>query len=189
MTRLHLVRHGPTTVDPTRPQDQWRLSEEGREVVQNWAESQSWPGVRHLYASPEVKAMETAAIIAAAAHIPVGTSEGLRELRVPLMASRAEFLNRMEQYLAGFADPAFEPWEAAQERMGSAIRAIQARHADESIAVVSHGRILTAYLSGLLHRRLTHREWQAIGMPDVAVVDLETGHLVRGFAGWEAARP
>lgn len=189
MALLHLVRHGPTVVNPALPQDQWRLSTEGRQVVRNWAEGQSWRGVRQLYASPEVKAMETAAIIADVANIPVAMEEGLHELRVPFMASRAEFLGRMEQYLAGFADPEFEPWEAAQERMGSAIRSMQERHAGESMAVVSHGRILTAYLSGLLHRRLTQRDWLAIQMPDVAVVDPETGHLVRGFAAWPAERP
>ncbi len=188
MALLYLVRHGPTAVDPTLPQDQWHLSKEGVDVVRDWAKSQSWTGVDQLYASPELKARETADIVGEVAKVPVGIDEGLRELGVPFIASRSQFLDRMERYLAGFPDPEFEPWEAAQERMASSIDTIQARHPGESIALVSHGRILTAFLSRILGRRLTRDEWLAIQMPDVAIVDLPAGFLTRRFAGWTVGR-
>ena len=185
MERVVLVRHGPTMVEPDVPQDQWRLSPEGENIVRSWAECQSWDGVTQLYTSPEAKAVETAAMISQTANIPVaGIDDGLRELRVPFIASRGEFLARMERYLGGFPDPDFEPWESAQARIHSSIHAIQARHAGQSIAVVSHGRILTAYLSGILSRRLSEREWLAIQMPDSAVVDMEAGRVLKGFAQW-----
>jgi broad specificity phosphatase PhoE len=61
------------------------------------------------------------------------------------------------------------------------LQAVVEAEAGKSVAVVSHGRILTVLYSYLLGHRLGEKEWQSISLPDLSVINLETNTVESGF--------
>jgi len=107
--------------------------------------------------------------------------DDLRELTAPRIASSEEFVARVGRYFAGDRDEDFESWDRATLRVVTAMAAIVTAASGNSVAVVSHGRILTVWFSHWLQRRLSVSEWQAIRMPDLSVVDLDSRRVESGF--------
>jgi broad specificity phosphatase PhoE len=139
-------------------------------------------GVATIYHSHEIKARETAEIIAEVNGVRTVAVADLRELKfhggfVPL----DEFKRRVGAYLEGANDPDFEPYAEATERIVRCVQGLAAREQGRPFVVVTHGRIIAALYSWLFGRRLTRAEWGSIGFPDLSVVDLSTRKVVRGF--------
>lgn len=182
MAELYIVRHAPVTVDPRIPSTEWDLSTEGRAAVRHLvSDSNSWNDVKCIYHSPELKAVITASIISEMIGVPTQMMADLHELPAPAIHPTSEFIRRVGEYLEGHSDPDFEDHCHAMERIVGCVRRI-ARDADgHTIAMVSHGRILTVLFSYLLKRPMTVREWQSIQWPDLSVVDLDSWTVKRGF--------
>lgn len=180
--RLYLVRHAAVTVRPEQQPSQWRLSPEGRAATDALAGEPYWAGLRGLHTSPEPKAAATAQRIAARHGLPVWIERDLREVegRAWVDEGLQELVRR---YLAGEAVEGWEPREEALGRVRSCIDAIAARPGNADVAVVSHGLILTVYLSDLLglDASASYELWMRIGFPDVAVVDTEARRVERRF--------
>lgn len=183
MTSIYVVRHAQVKVEPEVASHLWELSEEGRDAAEELARGESWEDVAWIYHSPEPKAEATARVIAeVAGGMELRMHPDLRELEMRTgYLSAAEFQGRLQQYLVGAEDPDFEPFEEAAARIERCVREIVEEAAGRSVAIVSHGRILTALYSRLLGRRLTIEEWRSIRMPDVSVIDTETWQVKRGF--------
>ena len=175
MPKLILVRHSEPAMEASVPANQWRLSEEGRlrcyPLAQRLAEHQP----HAIISSVEPKAHETAQIVADALDLPCEVAEGLHEhdrSNVGMLA-KEEF----ETKVAGlFARPHLlvfgrETADQAHHRFAQAVQDLLQRYPDKNIAVVTHGTVLTLFVS-----RATGLEplplWKSLGLPTLVVLSL-----------------
>ena len=179
---LYAVRHAQVAIRPAVPPEEWHLSAEGVDAARALASEGGWEGVAALHHSPEPKTAETAAAIGAVLGVPLVPAPDLRELRMDAgFLGTDVFERRVGAYLEGAPDPAFEDYAAAQRRGLGCVRAAVAAAGGQPIAIVSHGRLLTAMFSALCGERLGTAAWRSIRMPDLSVVDVAAGRVARGF--------
>jgi 2,3-bisphosphoglycerate-dependent phosphoglycerate mutase len=180
--KLYIVRHAMVNVDAQVPASQWRLSADGIKATRELALRETWGDVNTVYHSPEPKAVETAKVIAEVIGASLQVEPDLRELAMNTgFLTTEEFDLRVGAYLDGAFDDAFEDYSEAQERIVTCVNRLVRDAQGQSIALVSHGRILTVFFSAILNRRLGYDEWKSIGLPDLSVVDTETWKVERGF--------
>ena len=80
MTNLLLIRHSMPAWGPHAPPSKWKLTEEGRERSKDLGEYLKGRDVARIFASTEVKTVETAEIAAKVAGVPnVVQDHDLRE--------------------------------------------------------------------------------------------------------------
>lgn len=171
-----MIRHAQTKIEPDKPPEMWNLSPKGESGCIAFAETLDLSDVSHIYHSPEPKAHQTAHLIASVADdVQLHADAGLRELEMRVgFLTQMEFERRVGAYLAGHEDADFEPYAMAQEQIASCVRRATERYPSESIAFVSHGRILTAFFSHLRGHRLGVSEWKKIRLPDLILVNPDT---------------
>ena len=175
MPRLILIKHAAPVVDPDQPPERWPLSEDGRARAMTLAERIASLAPARVLASRETKATQTAEVVASRLQIPFVPADDLHEhdrSNVPHMPSR-EFISMIELF---FRKPhqlarGLETADAARERIAGAVdRAIEA-HPSETLAVVSHGTVIS-----LLLQQRTGEDpffsWRAMKLPSFLVIDL-----------------
>ncbi len=174
MRPVYFIRHASPTIQPDEPAETWALSERGVDEARRLAQVAARWGLAAVYSSAEPKAQATALIIGDAAGLPVHVVEGLQELRfdrwIPNADEFGETIRDIFLQPAGTV-PGAERAEVAAARFASAIALLDER--EFPAAIVSHGRILTAYLSQLLHIDDPWELWRSIPMPGWARVDLD----------------
>lgn len=178
---LYLVRHAAPLADPRLPPHTWGLSSQGREDAAAIARVTEWTNITTIWSSAEPKARETARIIADAVGAAVRIDEDLGELRFDAgFLPEEEFMERVGSFLDGADDSDFEAYGDALRRITSCISRLGRREGG-ALAVVSHGRILTVLLGHLLGHPAGSHVWRAMRLPDLAVLDLRQGAVVRPF--------
>jgi broad specificity phosphatase PhoE len=157
MTCVRYLTHPQVQVDPQVPVPRWGLSAEGRARAAALAQAGWLAGTTQIVSSGETKALETAAIVAAALGVAVETREAMHEndraatgfLPPPEFEAVAD---------AFFAQPAVSVrgWERAvdaQARIVGAAEAVLAREAAGDVLFVGHGAVgtlLYCHYAGLL---------------------------------------
>ena len=181
--QLYLVRHAAVVVRPDQPSEQWHLSPEGRVAAESLAGEGGWAGLARLYSSPEPKAIATAQRIATRNALPLSIEAALHEVERPWTDGDYRALAR--SYLRGEAVEGWEGRDVATARIRRAIETIAAAHGEADVGIVSHGLILSLYLTDLLSLdgAATVELWDGIGFPDYALVDTVDLKLVRRFGG------
>lgn len=172
MTDAHdwiaLVRHGAPLVEPAQPAENWALSEAGRVAVVSLARSLRSLSPGLVVSSPELKARQTAELICPQSQIRL--DEDLREhghATVPFL-SPPHFERAVTRFFA-------QPQEAALGAESAASAAQRMERARERLRgtraiAVSHGRIISAYVSTLLGIDGLPI-WRALQLPDVLLVN------------------
>ena len=163
------------------PSEWWNISTEGIRLVRGLARQECWSEVSRIYHSPENKAVATARIVSEITGISTKVADDLRELRTPFIRPADEFLRRVGAYLTGMNDPEFESLGDATDRIVHCVQDLVRNEIGKSVAIVSHGKILTVLFGHILKRHLTLDEWQSMGMPALSVIDLESWTVERGF--------
>lgn len=162
VTRLHLIRHGATTLSA---EDRFAgavdvpLSDEGRAQAARLGERLASTKLSALYASPLSRTVETARLVGAPQGLEPQGEPGLREIA----HGHWEGMRRQEveeryrpEYEAWeedpftFAPPGGETGLAVMARALPVIREIVLRHPGENVAVVSHKATIRLLLSSLL---------------------------------------
>jgi probable phosphoglycerate mutase len=162
VTRLHLIRHGATTLSA---EDRFAgavdvpLSDEGRAQARRLGERLATTPLAAVYASPLSRTVETARLVGGPQNQEPRLDPGLREIA----HGHWEGLTRKEveakfatEYAAWEADPfTFAPPEgetglAVMARALPVIREIVVRHPNENVAVISHKATIRLLLSSLL---------------------------------------
>jgi broad specificity phosphatase PhoE len=186
MARLILIRHGESVANaegrftrgPHEP-----LSRRGREEALARARRvQARFDPVALYASPFVRALETARLIGGVLGLAPVVVDELREqdfgaLRgQPYESLRPE--RRQDRW--SFRPPGGETLEEVFARVGPALDAIATRHLGAEVLVVSHGGVMAA-----LHR------WASRGAGGDPVISINCGGylLQRGTRGYEGPFP
>lgn len=184
MRRLYLIRHASPTVQPNVPAEQWTLSERGIEEAHALARIASSWGLAAVYSSAEPKAQATALVIGDAAGQPVRVVDGFQELRFDRWIPNADAFAEMVRGIfrqPGTSVHGAERADAAAARFAAAIRIVE--EGPFPAAVVSHGRVLTAYLSQVLELDDPFDLWRSIPMPGWACLDLDASKLIAAFQG------
>jgi broad specificity phosphatase PhoE len=185
--RLVLVRHAQVRLDPELPPQRWELTADGRADAERLARLDVFDGIAAVVTSPEPKARATAEPIAAATGVELRLDPDLREAErgAAPVDDRAAFVARVDAWLGGSRVPGWEERDLAAARIVACIeRLLPASRGD--LALVSHGTVLSLYLSWLRgQERVDLDEWAAISLPAVAVVDPSARTIVVPWRGVE----
>jgi len=186
MALLYLIRHARSQMMGDEI-ERWPLSEQGRREAGVLARQNFWREVEFIFSSPEPKALQTAWPAARRWDIPLEAVDCLHELHRPRLVRDydmvvARLFAEPETSIAGM-DPAAQ----AAERITRCLKELVASHPEQTLAVVSHGLILTLFLARLENRCPTVAEWRAISFTGLAVMDTTTWRLIKNWSNISAA--
>jgi broad specificity phosphatase PhoE len=186
MGTLYLVRHPETRVDLLIPSSRWLLTEEGMGQAQRLARQSFWRQVSMIYASDEPKAVTAARVVAAHTGIPWQTRSCLGELdrrryQPPDIAAYRSAVTRM------FSNPeqSIRGWETradAEERIVMCVQELVTENPDATVAIISHGIILTILVAHLTGVSELYEFWREMGFASVAVLDTDRWTLRSSFS-------
>lgn len=153
--KIIAVRHGETAVNIAKGThhtgDEASLTEQGREQIRLAAEAIARYHAAQIYASPEIRTQESAAIIHAVLHCPMHTEEALRERNWGAWEGRpwqeiADILTPLDlETRFTFTPPGGESWEQMENRLKEFIDQIAV-----DTVLVTHGGVLRAMVPLLL---------------------------------------
>jgi broad specificity phosphatase PhoE len=164
-TTLYLIRHGATAANLARPNRlQGQCSNEplapfGVRQAELTREALAGRDIRHVYASPLLRAAQTASIVAQPHLTTISLVPELLECDVGRWEGLSwEVIARQDQeaYESFLADPAANGYPQGEnlrqvaERVQPAFDRIWSEHAGQSVLVVSHHVVARVYLSGVL---------------------------------------
>jgi broad specificity phosphatase PhoE len=178
---LILVRHSLPAIDPEVASARWPLSAEGRERCLALAERLAEYDLTAIVTSTEPKASETGQIVADVLGIPCDSAPNLHEHERANVGfgTTEQFI---KQVIRLFEHPeelvmGSETADQAHSRFALAVSAVVEQHPAGNLAVVSHGTVMTLFISRIANLDLVPF-WQRLGLPAYAVLSLPTWHLL-----------
>lgn len=183
MSTLILVKHSLPQMEPEVPANQWRLSEEGQHRAQVFAQKLAQYELDLIFSSIEPKAIETAHIAAAALEKRVEIVEDLHEHdrrnvgfleKQRFEASIAQFFAQPDVLILGN-----ETANQAYHRFSSAVVGITEEYADKNVALITHGTVLTLFVSRLagiepfpFWKNLDLPSWVVLSHPNLSLMSV-----------------
>jgi broad specificity phosphatase PhoE len=154
------------------------LNEQGRLQAERLVDWLSAKPIAAIYSSPQQRARETAAPLAAHRGLAVQVDDAFDEIDfgdwtgLPLERLRAEgerWRTWVEQKSIA-CPPGGEPFACVQRRAMAGLEYLAKMHPDETVCVVSHGDILKAVLASILGMLLDHLERLEIAPASLSIV-------------------
>jgi len=186
MPNLILIKHAMPEIIPSVSSKEWVLSEAGIASCGTLADSLSGYELQQLFSSREIKAVQTAEIIAeqlGLVNTPVDDLHENDRSGFPFFENPEDWKQQFREF---FAHPkqriiGNESAEEALARFEKAVRNLIREHVDESLAIVAHGTVITLLVAA--HNDIEPFEyWASLELPSFVV--LEAGTLsVSGGAG------
>jgi broad specificity phosphatase PhoE len=195
VTNLLMIRHRQA---PHNVEGRWEgwgatpLTEEGQRQAEAVSRRLALctPPISRLYASPLIRAWQTAQPIAQRLGIETYAHDGLREIDFGDISGLTfeVFRERMPEVHARWQDrtdltvrfPGGEQRREFFQRVAKALDEIVGQHPDGTVAVVSHGGALRAGLAHLLPDTMS--EWWGYALDNASLTHVRTGprgnHLV-----------
>jgi broad specificity phosphatase PhoE len=164
-TVLYLIRHGATAANLAAPpllqgrRHDPPLAQLGVRQAEATRDFLAVRPIQHCYCSPLLRAVQTAAIVAAPHGVAPQPLEALTECDVgdwegldwgTVRARHPDECRRHHADPAAFGYPGGESFRAVHDRAAPALAALLQAHAGESLLVVAHHAVLRTYLAGLL---------------------------------------
>ncbi len=176
MTHLILVRHSISQPEPGVSPHQWALTDEGRARCAALAQQLLPYRVACIASSDEQKAVATARLLAAHLQLtsPLTIEPDFGETR----RSTAPYFDNPDAFRAAIQAAMNDPGQVvfgeeafadARTRFVSALQRLMEAHFGETIAVVTHGTIMSLML-GHFAGVDTFETWQALQMPAYALL-------------------
>lgn len=175
MPYLIFIRHSLPQIDLSLPANQWHLSEEGFRRLALIPTHLAGYKLDRIISSQEPKAVETAQALAQTVHLNLevrtGLQEHLRPQVKPLSIDQFEsqvavFFKYPDQLVFGS-----ETANQAFHRFSTAVNQLICDYPQENLAVVSHGTVISLYVS-----RLADKEpfgfWKRLGLPALVILSL-----------------
>lgn len=157
--KVFLIRHGQTTGDL---EDRYggsyddHLTELGRKQLQETADKLAGKGIEIIFASPLIRAQESANIISSKIKCPVETVNGLRERHYGVLTglTTAEAMEKYSEVVEAHkdpmnTDPEGESYEDFQNRVLDTFKNLTANDSYNTIAILSHGGPIKQILAHL----------------------------------------
>ncbi len=184
MTTLFLIRHAQSTANADGRIQGWLdspLSEVGRQQVRALCARLHATPLAAVYASPLARAADTAQSIAAAHNLGVMLDERLKEYHM----GRWTGLNRAEiEALSPGIDleadhelivPGGETAHDMHDRVKSFLRDVTSWHADQTVAIVTHGGTLGMLVGVMLGLPIMRRHPFSFGNASVTEITRQGG--------------
>jgi len=177
VTTLILVRHAQSAPDPALPERDWPLSETGVRQAADLAPVLAELGVEALASSPYLRAIETLRPFAQASGLQIAVDDDLGERKLGgWMPDPADVEAAVRQMHADldFQLEGGESGRACVARFEGALARIAAANPDRTVAVGSHGGVL----SHLIARQgvaLPDAFWRRIRNPHLFMFDARDG--------------
>lgn len=158
-TLLFLIRHGETEWNHCgriQGHCDLKLTPAGEQQADCLAARFVGKNLAAVYASDLQRAAETARRLARAVGLTVCTLPALRERSFGDLEGRTveEIRARFHDFQSSEAKYGMEPFASLQKRAVDCLTAIAQRHLSESVAVVSHGGLLNAFLHSITNGTL-----------------------------------
>ncbi|RMG99687.1 MAG: histidine phosphatase family protein [Chloroflexi bacterium] len=176
MSWLVLVRHSAVAVDTNRPSFTWALSEDGRSRCRTFAPLLSPYTPARFVASTEPKAMETARLLAEFLQCSWETAANLHEhsrRTVSWFAKRTDFEAAVARFFRLPESLVFgeETAVQAQTRFTHAVHSVLASYPNDSLAIVTHGTVLTLFIGQFNPEISLFDFWQMLTLPCAFVLN------------------
>ena len=178
---LILVKHSVPEIEENRPANTWKLSPEGKLRAQRLAEHLEKFGAEAIVSSDELKAKQTADIIARQLRLHVQVLPGLHEhdrtnvSYLPNAAFQAlirDFFQKPDQVVFGK-----ETANEAYARFYRVMHSILNEYSNKTVVVVTHGTVISLFVS-----RLTGSSdlelWSMLGLPSYVALDLGSNTVI-----------
>jgi broad specificity phosphatase PhoE len=175
MPYLIFVRHSLSQVDFTLPASHWHLSAEGLRRLSLVPPYLSGYELNRVISSQEPKAIETAQALTQTCHLNLEIRAGLHEHQRP-QVKFLSFDQFESQVVSFFKYPdclifGSETANQAFHRFSTAVNQLICDYPQENLAIVSHGTVISLYVS-----RLTGKEpfgfWKRLGLPALVILSL-----------------
>ncbi len=175
MKHLLFIRHAAVIQEPTISSHKWVLSENGRYRTYALIPHIAAYTPSRIITSHEQKAMQTGQIITEALDLPRTTAPGLQEHNrtgAPYFEDVAEFHDTIQQLFLQPDELIFgtETATQARTRFTRAIHTLLAQYPTDTLAIVSHGTVLTLFLTHHNPHLDPIPFWQQLKLPDLVVV-------------------
>lgn len=176
MRRLILVRHSLPEMVVGVAASEWHLSSEGRRRCAALADRLTEYGLGAVVSSQEPKAVETGQIIAETLELPFETAIGLHEHERGVVRDLGSPEDFRAQVARLFEHPGelvlgYETADEAHARFVRAVNSVLARWPATSLAIVSHGTVMTLFIA-----RAAGLDpvpfWKSLALPCFAVLSL-----------------
>lgn len=180
---LILIKHSMPHIEPEKPAAEWALSPHGYEQCVPLAQKLERYQPAAIVSSTELKARETARLVAETLDLPVEVMDNLHEHDRRENAPYSHDVNEFHQRVAAFFKQpdqlvfGLETADAAYSRFEGAIGEVLNRHPEQTVAVVTHGTVLSLFVS-----RKNHLDpfplWRSLKLPAFVVLSLPDFRLV-----------
>ena len=182
MAQLILIRHSAVLVEPEVTAARWRLSENGRFLSHQLADQLRPYRPTRFITSDEAKAVETGQIMAAQLGLPCTVGADLHEHNragLPFFEDQDAWKTAVSHFFAQPDQPVLgeETAVQARQRLEQAIARLQQQYPDDRLAMVSHGRILTAFISYYNTAVDPSSFWQRLTLPGAFILDAASYQL------------
>ncbi|MDW8171631.1 MAG: histidine phosphatase family protein [Anaerolineae bacterium] len=169
---LYLIRHGevhnPDHILYGRLPD-FHLSAEGQRQAQSAALALAQQPLSAVYASPMLRAQQTAQIIAQPHRLALLTDERLNEVYTPHQGKKLADLEPILFEVYEGNQPPYETLDAIRARLRAFIEDMRQRHVGQTIAAVTHGDLVVlAFLMavGYLGQDIGRTKLISLGLPE-----------------------
>lgn len=178
---LILVKHSVPQIEKDRPANTWTLSEEGKSRALRLVEELREFSPEVIVSSDESKAKETAEIVATRFQLELQVRPDLYEhdrSNVPFLshdvfqASIREFFQKPNELVFGR-----ETANQAYTRVYRAIHSILNEHTNKTVVIVTHGTVISLFVSRLTGSSATEL-WNQLGLPSLVAMDLQSSTLI-----------
>lgn len=182
MPKLIFIRHSMVEIDRARPSREWSLSEGGRARCRQLVPALAVHHPTRIITSEETKAVETGQILADKLGLSCHAVPNLHEhnrIGVPYFESQKAFQAIIAQLFRQPDELIFgsETANEARNRFGTAVGRLLRQYPQETLAIVTHGTVLTLFLAQ--HNQFdSYPFWQSIQLPDFFAVHLPDFRLV-----------
>lgn len=187
MGTVYFITHPDVVIDPAVAVQEWPLSGRGRARMKAMLEQEWMSGLRAIYCSTERKAIEGAAILAAALELPYSAIHELGENdrsstgylpQKEFTAVAAEFFGKPEESVRG--------WERAVDAQNRIVTAatliLREAPSEGDVAIVAHGGVGTLLLCQLANVPISRDQDQPpTNGGNYFAFDRTTLHLIHGW--------
>lgn len=183
MSQLILIRHSITQQQADVSSHHWQLTPDGQAACKTLAAELREYDIVRVYTSEEDKARLTGQILADELKLPVASAPNLNEtLRhsVPYFPDVADFQQAVKRAMQQPDDLVFgeERFTDALNRFNVAIETLLKMHPDGTIAVVTHGTVMSLFAAQYTDRNI-YDIWASLDMPAYAIFDRSPLSLIR----------
>lgn len=178
MVQLILIRHAQPEIQPDKPAREWTLSSQGREQAVLLAQTLKTKNImpKVIITSDEPKAIQTGMMLEKTWGKPRLALPNLHEHPRPFVE---DFEAKVAQFFANPRELVFgtETANQAHARFTDAVKAALNQYPDQSLAIVTHGTVMTLFICRLMGLD-PFPFWQSLKLPDYKILSLPEMRLI-----------